>query len=124
MCIYIYINTNRRANGICKYIYIHNSLKNYLIYIYTKYIYRRSNGIYIPKSSNLQHMNSLSLFYYLPFIINRHLYLTFFQINYMHITLLKVHYLTYKLTFNIQEIISSHLNQFKRRTSCPSNSTN
>ena len=32
------------------------------IYIYTKYIYGRANGIYITKSCNLQPMDSLSLF--------------------------------------------------------------
>ena len=49
MCIYnIYI-------FLYIYIYIY-------MYVYI-YIYRRANGIYIPKSCNLQHMDSLSLFY-------------------------------------------------------------
>ena len=50
MYIYIHtIHTYRRANGIYKYIYIHNSYKNYLIFIYIKYIYMRANGIYISQ---------------------------------------------------------------------------
>ena len=33
-----------------------------MFFIYTKYIFRQANGIYIPKSCNLQLMDSLSLF--------------------------------------------------------------
>ena len=41
------------------YIYLYLCI---YVYIYYIYIYRRANGIYIPKSCNLQHMDSLSLF--------------------------------------------------------------
>ena len=48
------------VNGIFKYTYIMH--KKYLIFIYTKYIFWRVNGIYFSNSCNLQLMDSLSLF--------------------------------------------------------------
>ena len=56
-------------------IYTYIILKKILFdfYKYKIYIYRRANGIYIPKSCNLQLMKSLSLFFYMAY--NKRLYL-------------------------------------------------